>query len=160
PPGAHVDIQIQGNVQWTDENGTQHPMFGATVSIRDDDGILGTEFITTTVTAANGNPATSVNDDDGFLQGDRDIFVVIRAANGWIDCQTTGGDTYVMVGPTHDETPGGTLIVENFVAPNNGTGDSFSVFQGATWIAAYATMLHGGSFPQGHVGGPNGLHGR
>ncbi len=150
-----ANITVQGNVQWTDENGNTHPVFGATASIRDDDGIFGTEFITAVVTDVNGNYSAVVDDNDGPLQGDRDIFVVIRAANSFVNTTTSGGSTYEMQSPVHNETPGGSTITENFTAGNTGTGPAFSVFQAGTRIASYATLVHGSAFPQVDIRWPD-----
>lgn len=148
-------ILVQGNVLWTDENGVTHPVFGASVSIRDED-TLGDETITVVGTDVNGNYSALVDTDDGILQGDRDIYVVIRSENTLVDTQTSGGDTYTMQSPVHDETPGGSTITENFTAPNTGVGPAFSVFQAGTWIAVYARDRNGGTIPSVDVVWPNG----
>jgi len=148
-------ITVQGHVDWTDENGNTHPVFGAAVHIRDDD--LGPdEDIVAVPTDVNGNYSVSVDNDDGIGAGDRDIYVEVHAANSLVDT-TDGSDTYEMVGPTHDETPTGTTITENFTAANSGGGEAFSVFEAATWIAVYARDKNGGSpLPQVEVVWPNG----
>ena len=147
-------ITVQGHVDWTDENGNTHPVFGAAVHIRDDD--LGPdEDIVAVATDTNGNYSVQVDNDDGFGAGDRDIYVEVHAANSLINT-TDSSDTYEMVGPVHDETPTGTTITENFTAANSGGGEAFSVFQAATWIAVYARDKNGGPLPQVEVIWPNG----
>jgi hypothetical protein len=134
---------VQGNVQWTDQNGATHPVFGATVYIMDDDGLLGDEQITFTGTDVSGNYAAIINNDDGFLAGDRDIFVIVRSANTLIDTVTTGGDSYTMTSPIHDEQTPGTHVTENFTAPMGGAGDAWGMFQAGTWLAVYARDRQG-----------------
>jgi hypothetical protein len=149
-------ITIQGNVQWQDENGILHPVFGATIQIWDEDTGFD-EYITAVVTDVNGNYSATVDDDDGFGAGDRDIYVVYLTANGWVDCMTTGDDTYFHESSVYDETPAGTVITESFFFPAGGTNDSNSVFQAATWIAAYvAGDAQPGGFPQVDIVWPNG----
>jgi hypothetical protein len=148
-------ITVQGNVQWTDENGTTHPVFGASVNILDDDGILGTEFITAVPTDTAGNYQAVVNNDDGLLQGDRDIFVRVFAGNTLVDVKDGSNDTYRMTSPTHNETPSGTTVTENFTALNNGGGEAWSVFQAGTWVAAYAQIRNGGPLASVDISWPN-----
>ena len=148
-------ITVQGNVQWTDENGTTHPVYGASVNILDDDGLLGTEFITAVPTDTAGNYQAVVNNDDGLLQGDRDIFVRVFAGNTLIQVKDGSSDVYRMTSPTHDETPSGTTITENFTAANNGGGEAWSVFQAGTWAAAYAQIRNGGPLASCDISWPN-----
>ncbi len=136
-------ITVQGNVLWTDENGATHPVYGASVNILDDDGLLGTEFITSVPTDTAGNYSVVVNNDDGFLQGDRDIFVRPLAGNTLVVTKNGGSDIYSMTSATHNETPSGTVITENFTAANSGGGEAWSVFQAATWVAVYARLENG-----------------
>ena len=150
-------ILVQGNVQWTDENGATHPAFGVAVDIRDSDFGFD-ENVTTTITDVAGNYEAIVDNDDGIGAGDRDIYVRIRTANNLIDTMSAGilGGTYEASSPTHDETPDGATIVENFTATNTGTGPAMSVFQAATWIAVYARDRNGGAISSVDVIWPNG----
>jgi hypothetical protein len=138
-------ITVQGNVQWTDENGTTHPVFGASVNIFDDDGILGDEFITAVPTDVSGNYSAVIGNDDGPFQGNRDVFVRVVSFNTLVDTKDDPGNRYTMTSPVHDETPDGTVINESFTAGNSGGGEAWSVFQAGTWIAVYARMRNGGS---------------
>jgi hypothetical protein len=148
-------ILVQGNVTWTDENGATHPVFGASVSIRDSD-TLGDETITVVGTDVDGNYSAIVDNDDGIGAGDRDIYVVVRAENTLVDTQNGSGDTYTMQSPVHDETPDGATITENFTAANTGVGPAFSVFQAGTWIAVYARERNGGAIASVDIVWPNG----
>jgi hypothetical protein len=140
-------ITVQGNVQWTDENGATHPVFGASVNILDNDGILGEEFITAVPTDVSGNYSAVIGNDDGPFQGNRDVFVRVLSGNTLVDTKDDPGNRYTMTSPVHDETPDGTVINENFTAGNSGGGEAWSVFQAGTWIAVYARMRNGSAFP-------------
>ena len=158
-PGAN--ITVQGNISWTDENGDTHPVWGAWVEIRDEDLIVD-ELITTVITDQSGNYMASVDDDDGVGQGDRDIYVRVLTENNLIEC-TDGsllGSAYQAESGVWDETPGGSVINWNFTAANTGTGPSMSVFQAATWIAAYVAFDAEGADPaKVEVIWPNGSDG-
>lgn len=147
-------ILVQGNVLWTDQNGNTHAVYRALVRIRDSD-TLGDETVAEVYTDTDGNYSALIDDDDGFLQGDRDVYVQVRSENSWVDVQTSGGDTYVMQSGIHDETPGGSTITENFTDG----GDSFGVFQGATWAGRYASDLNGGGLSKLTVHWPSGFDG-
>lgn len=138
------NILVRGTVRWTDENGNTHPIFGASVDIRDSDTGFD-ETITTVGTDVDGNYEAVVDNDDGIGAGDRDIYVRVRLENTLIDTMSAGlfGGTYEMESGVHDETPNGTTITENFTTANTGTGPAGSVFTSATWIAVYARDRHG-----------------
>jgi hypothetical protein len=139
------NITIQGNATWTDQNGMAHPVYGANIQIWDDD--LGPdEFVDVAVTDTNGNYSIVVDNDDGIGAGDRDIYVRFVTLNSWIDTFPDGGDTYSSDSGTHDETPGGTILTENFNFGGGNFSDACSIFEAATWIAAYVTFdAQGGS---------------
>ncbi len=139
------NITVRGTVLWTDENGATHPAWSMTVEIRDDE-LIGSELVAIGTTDLNGFYEFVVDNDDGFGAGDRDIFVRFRTANGAVDVSPMGGSAYEADSPIHDETPDGSVIVENFTCFNTGTGPSCGVLTGGTWIASYTTLLNGGSF--------------
>lgn len=151
------NILVQGNVQWLDENGVSHPLFGAAVDIRDSDTGFD-ETVTTTITDAAGNYEAVVDNDDGIGAGNRDIYVRVRLANSLVNTRSAGllGGTYEMESGIHDETPNGTVITENFTTANTGTGPAGSIHTGATWIAVYTREKNGGSFDGVDVIWPNG----
>jgi len=149
-------ITINGNVQWQDENGGWHPVYGARIDIYDDD--LGPdEFVDNTITDTNGDYSISVNNDDGIGAGDRDIYVRYLTRNSFVICQDDGGDVYFAESGTHDETPSGTTITEDFAFPMGGDNDANSIFQAGTWIAAYVAFdAEGAALPQVDLVWPNG----
>jgi len=149
PPGGRggVSLRVMGQVQWLDENGTIHPVYGMTVQVRDDE-TVGSELVRVMATDANGQYDTGVfSHDDGFGAGNPDIFVRFRTENTTIDvedgCFLCG--TYESDSAIRDEFPGGT-IVQNFTCANTGTGPACSVLTGLTWIAVYTSNLNGGNF--------------
>lgn len=142
-------IRVRGNVQWTDENGDRHPLFGAEVAIMDEDDDWD-EHIVSVITDIDGNYSVLVdNDDDPF--SDRDIYVEVRAENNLVDTQTEDDATWIMVSEVHDETPDGSVLDISFVAGNSGNSSVFSVFQAATWIAGYAQIVNGESLDRVEV---------
>jgi hypothetical protein len=139
-------ITVHGQINWLDENGATHPASFMTVEVRDDE-LIGSELVDADVTDADGNYAFAVDNDDGFLQGDRDIFVRIRTANSAVTIEPLGGGgAYEAESSVHDETPDGTDIVWNFTADNTGTGPAAGLMVGATWVATYARNLNSGSY--------------
>jgi len=142
-----VNLRVRGLVQWRDENNVNHPVYGMTVQVRDDD-TTGSELVRLMATDANGQYDTGwFNHDDGWLAGNPDIFVRFRTENTAIDvedgCFLCG--TYESDSQIHDEFPGGE-IVENFTCANTGTGPACSVLTGLTWIALYAHNLNNGNW--------------
>ena len=138
-----VNLRVRGLVQWRDENNVNHPVYGMTVQVRDDD-TTGSELVRLMATDTNGQYDTGwFNHDDGWLAGNPDIFVRFRTENTVIDvedgCFLCG--TYESDSAIHDEFPGGE-IVENFTCANTGTGPACSVLTGLTWIALYAHNLN------------------
>ena len=151
------NILVRGTIRWTDENGNTHPVFGASVDIRDDDTGFD-ETIVTVGTDVDGNYEAVVNNDDGIGAGNRDIYVRVRLENSLVNTRSSGllGGTYVMESAVHDEVSDGSIINESLTAANTGTGPAGSVFQAATWIAVYARERNGGSISHVDVIWPNG----
>ena len=87
-----VTFRVMGTLEWLDENGTVHPVFGMTVEIRDDD-LIGSELVTALVTDQNGQYDTGfISHDDGLGAGNPDIFVRFRTANSAIDVENQALD--------------------------------------------------------------------
>jgi len=145
--GAGGTITVQGTVSWVDVNGATHPAFGMTVQVRDDE-LVGSELVADATTDVNGQYSFVVNNDDGFLAGNRDIFVRIRTANSAVSIESPGllGAPYEADTAVMNEVPDGTLITQNPTAANTGTGPSCGMLTGATYVAAYTRQLNAGSF--------------
>jgi hypothetical protein len=149
------EILVQGNVQWTDQNGNTHPVYRALVRIMDED-TFGDETVAELYTDADGNYSVLIDTNDGIGAGDRDVYVQVRAENEFIKTMTQGGATYIMQSGVSDETPGGSTLTRNFTAGNSGGGESFSVFQAAAWIGRYTEIRNGGALPKINLRWPNG----
>ncbi|NNF07088.1 MAG: HYR domain-containing protein, partial [Candidatus Eisenbacteria bacterium] len=153
---AGGSITVQGTVQWTDENGVTHPVWGANVDIYDEDLIVD-DYLTTVATDVAGNYVAVVPNDDGIGAGDADIYVVVRAENTWIRTETTGNSVYAFTSQVWDETPSGTTLNYSPTAANTGTGPSMSMFQSGTWIAGYVALdVEAAALAQVNLVWPNG----
>ena len=153
--GLGGTITVQGNILWTDENGDTHATYKMRVEIWDDD-IIFDDLVATTETDMNGDYSVVVDNDDGFGEGDRDIYVRVETTNGFVDCQTLGGDTYFAESGVTDEVPSGSTVTENFVFTNMGNNPALSVFQAGTWIGEYTEDVNGSALGQVDVVWPNG----
>jgi hypothetical protein len=143
---ATATVTVHGTVLWTDENGNTHPAYGMTVQVRDDE-LIGSDLVTDGLVDQNGNYSFTVDNDDGPLQGGRDIFVRILTANGAVTLEPMGGGgPYQAESSIHNDVADGADIQEDFVAANTGTGPAAGLCNGATWVATYAAILNGSSF--------------
>lgn len=142
-----VNIRVRGLVEWLDENGARHPVYGMTVQVRDDE-VVDSEGVRELVTDQNGQYDTGwFIHDDGLGAGNPDIFVRFRSENGAIDVEDGcfACPTYENDMPVHREFGGGEII-QNFTCDSTGTGPACSVLTGLTWIAVYASNLNNGQF--------------
>lgn len=138
-------ITVQGTVSWLDELGTSHPVFGMTVQVRDEELFGTSELVAEAITGTNGQYSFVVLNDDGFLAGNRDIFVRTRTVNTLVSIEPDGaGGPYEGNTAVTNEVPDGTVITENITVLNTGNGPSSSVLTGATYIASYTKQLNGG----------------
>jgi hypothetical protein len=141
---ADGEVTVQGTVQWLDENGSIHPVYGMTVQVRDSE-FIGSDLVALAATGPDGTYHFVVNNDDS---GGRDIFVRFITANSAVSIETAGifGGPYEADSPEHGDVADGTVINEDFVCANTGTGPSCSLLTGGSYAAAYAAILRGGSF--------------
>lgn len=147
PRSATGTVTVQGTVNWQDENGLSHPAFGMTVQVRDAE-LIGSELVAQATTDVNGQYYFVVDNDDGFLAGNRDIFVRIRTANSAVSIKSDGvfGAVYQADTGVHNEVPDGSLITENITCANTGTGPACGLHTGASYVASYTASLNAGSF--------------
>jgi hypothetical protein len=130
--GGDDSITIQGNVRWQDENGDWHPVwFGKIVA-----GSPGSSARTVTDIAGNYSAVLAGG------PGGNDVVVNYVLQNEWI---TTRGPGFYRAETTYEDVPGGTVLNVSFSFEAGGAdlvghraNDANSVFQAATWIAAYA----------------------
>src|SRR5262249_14094703 len=100
--GGHGTLPGAGPRQ--DENGTGPPALGTLIQVRDSE-LIGSELVADGLTDVNGQYSFNVNNDDGPLQGDRDIFVRFITSNGAVNIRTAGifGAPYEADSPVHNE---------------------------------------------------------
>jgi len=105
-------ITVIGRALFRDRNGNLQPFVNATIDIRDDD-FGPDEQITSTITNWNGDFSAVVNNDDGWFQDGRDIYIRIRATNSRFrvqDCSYWPDWTYDWVTGTRDNLSDGTVV--------------------------------------------------
>lgn len=104
-------ITVTGRVFYSDRNGNLQPFINATIDIRDSDNGPD-EHLTSTITDWNGQFSAVVNNDDGWFQNGRDIYVRIRATNSRFrvqDCAAWPDWTYAWKTGTRSNLSDGTV---------------------------------------------------
>jgi hypothetical protein len=105
-------LTITGRLFFTDRGGTLRPLINATVDVRDSD-TFGDEQLISVVTGWDGRYTAVVNNDDGWLQNGRDIYVRVRATNSRFrvqDCAAWPDWTYSWVSDVRDDLSDGTVV--------------------------------------------------
>ncbi len=102
-------ITVTGRFFFADRNGILRPLVNATIDIRDDDA-LWDEHLLTTITDWNGRFTGVVNNDDGWFQNGRDIYVRIRATNNRFRVQDDSDWTYSWVTGVRGSLSDGTVV--------------------------------------------------
>lgn len=162
PPGfpptvaAASDLTISGRILWTDSAGVTHPVRRAPVEIRDDE-TFGTDLVTTVTTNDSGDYLAVVNNDDGFLQGGRDIFIRVRARGTGFFITTNGGDEYRLDSSIVDDAADGSTLNFNLTANNTADNNTaFSIHSALVTANDYVTQVRGSGFADIQVRFPNG----
>jgi len=73
-------VTYRGRIVFTDFEGTVRPLVNGGIYLYDDD-TFGDDFLGSTATDGNGNFSFSVNNDDGFLQNGRDLYIKLKLRN-------------------------------------------------------------------------------
>jgi hypothetical protein len=150
------EVGVEGTIQWTDENGVQHPYRFAQVQVWEDD-LIGDDLITTVFTDGLGQFGVVVDNDDGFLQGGRDIFVRPRTVGRGLQVEELGGGIYSLRSPTQGDAEGGVTYVYTVTGTNtDDQGRAFAVHQSMALAVPYANRLNGAAFRDLDVVYPNG----
>jgi hypothetical protein len=105
-------ITVTGRIFYTDRAGTLRPLINATVDIRDSD-TFGDEQLTSVVTGWDGRFSAVVNNDDGWFQNGRDIYIRVRTTNSRFrvqDCAAWPDWTYSWVSDVRDDLSDGTVV--------------------------------------------------
>jgi hypothetical protein len=150
------EVGVEGTIQWTDENGVQHPYRFAQVQIWEED-LFADDLITTVFTDATGQFGVVVDNDDGLLQGGRDIYVRARTVGNGFQVEELGGGIYSLRSPTQDDAEGGVTYVYTVTGTNtDDQGRAFAVHQSMALAVPYANRLNGTAFRHLDVVYPNG----
>lgn len=105
-------ITVRGRVLFRDRNGNLQPFVNATIDIRDSD-TGPDEQLTSTITNWNGEFSAVVDNDDGWFQDGRDIYVRIRTTNSRFrvqDCSYSPDWTYSWVTDVRSNLDDGTVV--------------------------------------------------
>lgn len=105
-------ITVTGRIFYTDRAGTLRPLINATVDIRDSD-TFGDEQLTSVVTGWDGRFSAVVNNDDGWFQNGRDIYIRVRTTNSRFrvqDCAAWPDWTYSWVSDVRNDLSDGTVV--------------------------------------------------
>ena len=113
-------ITVTGRLWYTDRAGASRPLINATVDIRDSD-TFGDEQLTSVVTGWDGRYSAVVNNDDGWFQNGRDIYIRVRTTNSRFrvqDCAAWPDWTYAWVSDVRSELSDGTVVDFGDLATN------------------------------------------
>ena len=113
-------ITVTGRLFYTDRGGVLRQLVNATVDIRDSD-TFGDEQLASVATGWDGRYTAVVNNDDGWFQNGRDIYVRVRATNSRFrvqDCAAWPDWTYSWVSDVRDDLSDGTVVNFGDLATN------------------------------------------
>jgi hypothetical protein len=128
PPGQ---IKIVGSVEYVETDGSWHPLRLATVEIYDEE-LLGDELLGTVQTIDSGMfEFGPISNDDGPLQGTRDIYIVVVATNIATDVLNGSLNTYKYRSTTEYDVPDGLHDVGDWGPPQDQEG-AWRVFKYVT----------------------------
>lgn len=148
------DLTIAGRMTWTDGAGNLHPVRFAPVEIRDDE-TFGDDLVATVTTNANGDYLAVVNNDDGFLQDGRDIFVRVLARGQGFFVTNTSGDVYRMQSGIVEDAADGSILNFNLSAGNSADNQTaFSLQSALVTVNQYVVQVRGSSFADVRVNFP------
>lgn len=105
-------ITVTGRIFYTDRAGALRPLINATVDIRDSD-TFSDEQLTSVITGWDGRFSAVVNNDDGWFQDGRDIYIRVRTTNSRFrvqDCAAWPDWTYSWVSDVRNDLSDGTVV--------------------------------------------------
>ena len=105
-------ITVKGRFFYRNENGALRPFVNATIYVYDDDWGPD-ELVATTITDWDGRYSVTVNNDDGWFQNGRDIYVHVETTNSRFrvqDCSYWPDWTYNWTTGTRSEVSDGSVI--------------------------------------------------
>ncbi len=113
---ARDPVTYRGRFVYTDFEGTQRPLVNAGVYLYDDD-TFGDDFLGSVATNGNGEFSFSVNNDDGWLQNGRDLYVMLKLQNSrW---RVHDGGDYEWKAPQFDDVNEGSVLDIGTHAPGD-----------------------------------------
>lgn len=148
---ATNDVTVTGRILWTDSAGGTHAVRSAPVEIWDDD-VFGDELITTVTTNDSGDYSATVNNDDGFLQGGRDIYIRALAQGPGFTVKAPGSSVHAIESNTDSDVANGATVTKNLTANNTDDNNTaFSVHDAMTTAVRYIERVRGSRFPDTDV---------
>lgn len=112
----HDPITVRGRIVYTDFEGTVRPLINAGIYLYDDD-TFGDEFLGSTATDWNGDYSFSVNNDDGWLQNGRDLYIKLKLRNTrW---RVHDGDDYEWASDVREDLDDGTVVDFGTLTPED-----------------------------------------
>ncbi len=142
---ARDPVTYRGRFVYTDFEGTVRPLVNAGVFLYDDD-TFGDEFLGSVATNGNGEFSFSVNNDDGWLQNGRDLYVMLKLRNSrW---RVHDGGDYEWKAPQFDDVREGSVLDIGTHAP----GDDMEAAQVFAFMdRAWQHITFTGGRDPGHV---------
>jgi hypothetical protein len=147
PKSLSTNINVFGTVQYVDENGIAHPVFGYAVEVRDDD-LIGSDLLASVATDTNGNynVIVAADDPDG-----PDIFVRFKPVNSLIEVRPLGLGSYENDTAVTENVGSNVSLERNITFAATGNGPVASVLSGMTYIAVYARDFLNGGVPLAQI---------
>lgn len=149
-PTVHAEVTagtvtVSGQIRWTDDDETTHPVRFAPVEIRDDEG-GGSVLVATVTTDVAGNYSAVVDNNDGPGEGGRDVFVRVLCQSNGATVRPPGlpGVVYFLESPVHSDVPDGVAPPINLTANDSDDNNTaFSVRDALVSVSLYADRVAG-----------------
>jgi hypothetical protein len=103
-------ITVKGRIVFRDFEGSLRPLVNGAIYVMDDDVASGDDLVASVCTDWDGRWNLTVNNDDGFLQNGRDIYIRLKLHNSAFSVHDSDGDEYQWVTPVHDDLDEGTVL--------------------------------------------------
>ncbi|MEH7883005.1 vWA domain-containing protein [Bacillus sp. JJ1609] len=141
-------LEVSGQVLWTDAEGNTHPAEGVNVQILDEDNIFD-DFITTIQTDKNGEYSASFDNDAKWPESGYDIFVRISTeGDGFVVTPAGDDEAYEIDSDTeYDIQNGSSVGIDITTNQNRENGEAFSVHQAMLMAAKYTKDVNGSGLP-------------
>lgn len=137
-------ITVNGTIRWTDTAGTTHPARQIEVEILDENiDLLPDESVRTTNTNDAGFFSETIDNNDTFGTGGRDIFIRINTQNAWAKVRVAvNGDLHTLESTTSDDVADGSTVTINLTANNtDDNNQAVGVIDSFVTIGTYGDIL-------------------